>query len=140
MSDVLHFKGVVAMQDTWTIDSRRVVKITHRDLPLPVMLHRDASPVDGHANSLIVGKVEYIEYDGNLVRGWGIVDNPDAVAYFSSPEWAKEPLQFEADMDQIGETTETADGLVITEARLAAVHLGFRPAWPACVVEEVRVR
>ena len=121
-----NWRGVVALQRTWTGDGRRVEKITHRDLPLPLLLKPDPKSNE-HVGSKIVGRIDAIEYDGDLLRASGIVENVE--------DLPPGPLGLEADMDQMSPPEETPEGMLTAEARLVAAHIGQTPAWSQCGFE-----
>lgn len=70
------WKGILGMQNTWTEDDRKILTLTHRDLPLTLRVQR----VDngGHSNAIPCGTITAVWFEGDEFWGSGeFSDNED---------------------------------------------------------------
>lgn len=124
------FSGIAAHTGIETGDGCQILTLTHRDLPLPVtMLTR--TPLYEFDTARVVGLIDEVVQQGddqlvagNITEQWAI----DLLEDESEAPWF---LQAEVDAATTTEPPPYKGGPMILEsARLAAVHLGHRPAWP----------
>lgn len=123
--------AVLAPEGAWSGDGRRFLAegLTNRDLPLPLLWQRETG--DGHSNSVVVGRIDSIRRDGELIRASGV---------FRDSEEADEVIGMiaggflrgvsvdvdQASMELVDDGTE--EGLDIT-GRIAAATLVPIPAF-----------
>lgn len=100
--------------------------LTSRDLPLPLAWQRES--LEGHSGSVVVGRLETLEFHQDMVTGTGTMLDVDGA-------WDAEQL-IEAgvigpsmDLDDITYVVDDQDRVVITSARVAGATLVAIPAF-----------
>lgn len=74
---VRRWSGLIAPYETPTGDGRRFAKgaLSSRELPIPVKWQR--TDQQGHTTSVVVGRIDGIDYEDDGVNAWGIIFDPD---------------------------------------------------------------
>lgn len=122
------FHGVLGRLGLPTGDGRLITPggLTSRDLPLPLAWQRESG--DGHGGSVVVARLETLEFHQDMVTYTGhMLDVPDS--------WEAEAL-IEAgvigpsmDLDEMDYVVDDQDRVIITSARIAGATLVAIPAF-----------
>lgn len=122
------FHGVLGRLGLPTGDGRLITPggLASRDLPLPLSWQRESG--DGHGGSVVVARLETLEFHQDMVTYTGhMLDVPEA--------WDAEPL-IEAgvigpsmDLDEMNYVVDDQDRVIITSARIAGATLVAIPAF-----------
>lgn len=121
--------GILTVEATPSGDGRTFAagSLRERQLPLPLQYVKAAG--EGHTGAVVVGRIDRIEHEGNLIWGFGVFN--------STPE-ADEAIGMLADrsirgvsVDVDDATFEQADAeqMVITDGRIAGATLCAIPAF-----------
>lgn len=121
------WSAVLARLGTPTGDGRILTEggITSRDLPLPLLYQ--AATDDGHGGSIVVGRIESIEFGNGMVtargsmlaeQGWAAMESIEAGVIGPS-----------VDLDDIEYVMDADERIVITRGRIAGATLVAIPAF-----------
>lgn len=121
--------GVLARLGMPTGDGRILSPggITSRDLPLPLLWQRASG--EGHGGSVVVGRIESVEFHQDMVTATGTL--------LESAEWSTDVIeQLDAgvigpsvDLDDMTYVVDDQDRVLITAARIAGATLVAIPAF-----------
>lgn len=120
--------AVLARMGTPTGDGRILAPggITNRDLPLPLMWQRRTE--DGHGGSVIVGRIEHIDYSHDSVMASGtLLDVPEAAEARTLIESGV--IGPSVDLDDINYQMDDQERIVVTDGRIAGATLVPIPAF-----------
>lgn len=120
--------GVLARLNTPTGDGRMISAegITNRNLPLPLMWQRKTE--DGHGGSVIVGRIEELNFTDDMVTASGtLLDVPEA-------DEARKMIEAgvigpSVDLDDLDYVMDDQERILITDARIAGATLVPIPAF-----------
>jgi 2'-5' RNA ligase len=136
--DETPWHGVLAPEGTPSGDGRQFAlgALTNRDLPLPLK----AMFVDdeGHKGSVVVGRIDNIFRDGNLVKGEGVFDNsPEADKAKGMVErkmWRGVSVDVDAAELSVADDTAEVQVTEFSTARIASATMCAIPAFAEAYV------
>lgn len=121
------WSAVLARLGVPTGDGRILAEggITSRDLPLPLLWQNQTS--DGHGGSVVVGRIESMEFANGMVTASGsMLDSAPAEALELVDAGVIGPS---VDLDDIEYVMDTDENIVITKGRVAGATLVAIPAF-----------
>jgi 2'-5' RNA ligase len=136
--DETPWHGVLAPEGTPSGDGRQFAlgALTNRDLPLPLkaMFIDD----EGHKGSVVVGRIDNIFRDGNLVKGEGVFDNsPEADKAKGMVErkmWRGVSVDVDAAELSVADDTAEVQVTEFSTARIASATMCAIPAFAEAYV------
>lgn len=135
MSAEVPWHGVLAPEGVWSGDKRQFAanSLRFRDLPIPLTWQKASS--DGHAGSVVVGRIDSIERVGNLMNGSGVfLTTPEAdEAVGLVAEFGKFGVSIDADDAEFDFNEETSE-IIFSSARIASASMVPIPAFAEAYV------
>lgn len=120
--------AVLARLGTPTGDGRVLSPggITSRNLPLPLSWQRESG--DGHGGSVVVGRIESIDFSQDMVTATGsMLDSPEASEAAELVDAGV--IGPSVDLDDLDFIVDDSDRVVVTSARIAGATLVAIPAF-----------
>lgn len=140
--DPMPFWAVLAPEGVWSGDKRRFAEgaLTHRTLPVPLLWQKATG--QGHDGSVVVGSVQMIERDGNLVLGDGVfADTDDAdkvIGLIADGHLRGVSVDVDdAEMEMSDDPTAdllSGDGVTFSRGRISGVTIVPIPAFAEAVI------
>lgn len=123
------FSSVIGRLGTPTGDGRILSPggLTSRDLPLPLSWQRESS--DGHGGSVVVGRIETLEFHADMVTATGTMLDVEG-AYEAMQLIEAGVIGPSMDLDDLTYVVDDSDRVIITSARVASATLVAIPAFP----------
>jgi hypothetical protein len=122
------WSGVLARLGTPTGDGRTLApgSITSRELPLPLMWQRQTS--DGHGGAVVVGRIESIDYQPDMVTGRGtLLEGVEAIEARTLIEQGV--VGPSVDLDDLDYVMAEDESIIVTQGRIAGATLVPIPAF-----------